>query len=77
MGSGNVTKPFYPWRNAIALCAAALLNAATPGLATTEAGSEGYGTSVDDVLSNRSCKLAAKKERCEWVKRDHKLTTSH
>lgn len=64
--------------SAFALCTAVVLGAATPGFATTrdEIGNDGYGASVD-VLSERRCQRAAKQERCDWVKRDHKLTTGH
>lgn len=58
----------------LVFCATVLLNAATPSFATTAAGNEGDDKSVNDVLSDRHCKLAAKQERCDWVKRDHKLT---
>lgn len=64
--------------SALALCAAVVPSAATPSFATIsgETGNEGHGMSID-VLSDRSCKRAAKQERCDWVKRDHKLTTGH
>ena len=48
----------------------------SPTIATAALRNEGYGTSVDNGLSYRSCKLAAKKERRDWVKRDHKPTTA-
>jgi hypothetical protein len=64
--------------SAFALCIAVVLGAATPGFATTrgEIGNDSYGASVD-VLSERRCQRAAKQERCDWVKRDHKLTTGY
>jgi hypothetical protein len=71
----RLTRRSYSWARAI--IAAAILPPGAPAFATVNAyASEAAAGFHTDVMSERRCKWTLKNERCDWVKRDHKRTTS-